>query len=248
MSTLKDFIAQVRSGMAKSSHFMVELTLPESLISTESVNMNKVIMFCDQAQLPGISFGTNPVRSYGETKEVPYEKLYEPVNLSFYVDSDMIVKRLFDKWMALVQDPITRDFNYPQRYTTNTINIIVENTQGEEIYMCTLHNCYPKAVAPIQLDYAAKDVMKLSVNLSYQYATMEQLGVTSRVNTINPQIDAQMANYNYGVETFTEIPSNYFTDFNSFQTQFQDLSFGGVKSFSSFEDIGVRTGFGGIFI
>jgi hypothetical protein len=90
--------------------------------------------------------------------------------------------------------------------------------------------------------------MKLSVNLSYQYATMEQLGVTSRVNTTNEQIDTQMAKYNYGVETFTEIPSNYFTDFNSFQTQFQDLSFGGVKSFSSFEDIGVRTGFGGIFI
>lgn len=248
MSTLKDFIAQVRNGMAKSSHFIVQLTLPEELIGTESVNMNKIIMFCDQAQLPGISFGTNPVRSYGEVKEVPYEKLYEPVNLSFYVDSDMIVKRLFDKWMALVQDPQTRDFNYPKRYMTNSIDIIVENTQGENIYKCTLHNCYPKAVAPIQLDYAAKDVMKLSVNLSYQYATMQQLGVTSRINTTNKQVDAQMANYNYGIETFTEIPSNYFTDFNSFQTQFQDLSFGGVKSFSSFEDVGVRTGFGGIFI
>jgi hypothetical protein len=248
MSTLKDFIAQVRNGMAKSSHFMVELTLPESLVNTQGIDMNKVIMFCDQAQLPGISFGTNPVRSYGETKEVPYEKLYESVNLSFYVDADMMVKRLFDSWIVLIQDPITRDFNYPQRYTTNSINIIVENTQGESVYMCTLHNCYPKAVAPIQLDYAAKDVMKLGVSISYQYATMKQLGVTTRINNGDPQVDAQMEKYNYGVETFTEIPSNYFTNFNEFQDQFQDLSFGDVKSFSSFEDVGVRTGFGGIFI
>jgi len=249
MSTLNDFISQVKQGMAKPSHFLVQLNLPPALTNIQSVNMQKVILFCDQAQLPGISFGTNPVRSYGEVREVPYEKLYEGVNLSFYVDADMTVKLLFDEWIALIQNPITRDFNFPQRYLTDTIQIIVKNSQGESVYLCTLHECYPKAVAPIQLDYSAKDVMKMNVSITYKYATTRQLAKTTSLNTENSQIDSIMEEYNYGFESLAQIPNNYFNDFSGFQDQFKDfdLSFGDAKSIGSFEYIGVKTVFGGLF-
>jgi hypothetical protein len=249
MSSLNDFISQVKQGMAKPNHFLVQLNLPPALTNIQSVNMDKVILFCDQAQLPGISFGTNQVRSYGEFREVPYEKLYEGVNLSFYVDANMTVKLLFDEWIALIQNPVTRDFNFPQRYITDSISIIVENSQGESVYKCTLHECYPKAVAPIQLDYSAKDVMKMNVAMTYKYATTEQLSKSTSVDIGNSQIDNFMEQYNYGFESLLEIPNNYFNDFSGFQDQFKDfdLSFGGAKSLSSFEDVGIRTGFGGIF-
>jgi hypothetical protein len=249
MSSLNDFISQVKQGMAVSSHFLVQLNLPPALTNIQSVDMQKVILFCDQAQLPGISFGTNPVRSYGEVREVPYEKLYEGVNLSFYVDANMTVKLLFDEWIALIQNPVTRDFNFPQRYLTDTIKIIVKNTQGESVYLCTLHECYPKAVAPIQLDYSAKDVMKMNVSITYKYATTKQLSKTTSLNTENSQIDTIMEEYNYGFESLAEIPNNYFNDFSGFQNQLKDfdLSFGDAKSIASFENIGVKTGFGGLF-
>lgn len=249
MSSLNDFISQVKRGMAVSSHFLVQLNLPPALTNVASIDMQKVILFCDQAQLPGVSFGTNPVRSYGEVREVPYEKLYEGVNLSFYVDADMTVKSLFDEWIALIQNPITRDFNFPQRYLTDTIQIIVKNTQGESVYLCTLHECYPKAVAPIQLDYSAKDVMKMNVSMTYKYATTRQLAKTTSLNTENSQIDSVMEEYNYGFESLAEIPNNYFNNFSGFQDQFKDfdLSFGDAKSINSFENIGVKTGFGGLF-
>jgi hypothetical protein len=249
MSTLNDFISQVKQGMAKPSHFYVQLNLPPALTNIQSVNMGKVILFCDQAQLPGLSFGTNPVRSYGEVREVPYEKLYEGVNLSFYVDADMTVKLLFDEWIELIQNPTTRDFNFAEKYLTDTIKIYVENTQGESVYLCTLHECYPKAVAPIQLDYSAKDVMKMSVSITYKYATTEKLAKKTSSNTKNTEIDSIMKRSDYGFESLAKIPDNYFNDFTGFQDQFKDfdLSFGDAKSISSFEDIGIKTGFGGLF-
>ena len=250
MTKLNEFIAEVKGGMAKTHFFTTQLTLPASLNNFEPIrsNIQKIILFCDQAQLPGISFGTNPVRSYGEFKEVPYEKLFEPVTLSFYVDVEMVVKKLFDEWMALVQNPNTRDFNYPSTYMTDAIDIIVSDSQEKDRYKVTLHKVYPKAVAPIQLDYASKDVMKMQVTFSYQYATMTQLAASNNgTEDLINSLSAQMPSYNYGYAGLTQIPLNYFNDFTGFQSSYSDFT-SGVKSLTTFENVGEATGFGGIFI
>ena len=248
MTTLNNFIAEVRNGMAKANHFSTIIALPFT-ISAEA--QNKVLLFCDQSQLPGISFGSNQVRSYGEFKEVPYEKIYEPITLSFYVDAKMTVKSIFDKWTDLIQDTTSRDFNWPNEYIAPTIDIIVENSEGRDAYIVTLYNCYPKSVGAIQLDYAAKDVMKLSVGITYQYAVMQQLDYPSPTQDFRDSSGKTMEDFNYGFKSTSEIPTEYLNDFTSFQNDvnsFLDLTQGGVKAVDSFEDIGVRTGFGGIFI
>lgn len=257
MSKLNEFIAGVRNGMARNTHFEVELTLPSALANNEPIksNMRKVLLFCDQAPLPGYSFGSNQVRSYGEFREVPYEKLYEQVQLSFYVDVDMHVKSLFDRWAELIQDPTTRDFSYYNSYTTDSIRIFVKDVQDNSRYVCVLNKAYPKIIAPIQLDYASKEVMKLQVTFVYEFATFHQLGGASTQNEvfIVPNINQSLGNYNYGynnVEQLTQIPEQYFNNFQAYQNQLlnQDLSIGGVQTNVSLEDIGVKTGFGGIFI
>lgn len=248
MSTLNEFISHVRDGMAKTNHFKVVLTLPAALTNMSEINMQKIILFCDQAALPGVSFGTTPIRSYGESREVPYEKLYEPITLSFYVDANMTVKHLFDKWIQLVQSPVSRDFTYPQEYQTKSMEIFVENMEAEGVYSCKLYDCYPKAIAPIQLDYAGKDVMKLSVTLTYKYFE------TNLLSSFKPQgsaleggVSIPMEDFNYGFDSFSVIPQTYFDEFNSFQSKIQDFdfSFGGV---GDIENVGEFTGFGGIFV
>lgn len=256
MTKLNEFIASVRSGVAKNTHFEVELTLPRALSNREPIksNMRKVILFCDQTQIPGVSFGTNQVRSYGEFREVPYEKLYEQIQLSFYVDVDMHVKALFDSWAELIQSPTTRDFSYYNNYTTDQIRIVVHDSMENSKYVCTLNKAYPKAIAPIQLDYASKDIMKLQVTFAYEFATFAQMGGSTNPNQMFvPSITgAQINNYNYGydIQQFAEIPNEYFNNFAAFQQDVlnQDLTIGGVKTSLSLEDVGVKTGFGGIFI
>lgn len=251
MTTLTDFISNVKAGVAKPQYFTVQLTLPQDLNGSFSQHMPKIILFCDQAQIPGLSFSTSQVRSYGEYKEVPYEKLFEQVNLSFYVDSDMIVRKLFDSWVGLIQNPTTREFNYPKYYISNKIEIIVNDVNSDDRYKVTLHRAYPKAVSAIQLDYAAKDVMKLQVTLSYQYCTTETLAkYTAEGDNPLTALATQMPNYAYGFAAQQAIPVDYFNDFSRFQQAYQnvDFSYGGVRNLASQENIGEITGFGNIFI
>ena len=57
MTTLNNFVGQLKkSGMAKQTHFIVQLTLPESIANLGGIKeiIAKMILFCDQAQLPGV--------------------------------------------------------------------------------------------------------------------------------------------------------------------------------------------------
>jgi acetyl-CoA carboxylase beta subunit len=88
--------------------------------------------------------------------------------MSFYVDTDLKVKRLFDSWMATIQDPITRNYNYYDRYTTN-MTIEVQDLKDKTRYSIDLYEVYPKTMSSVTLDYSAKDVMKFNVTMQYRY-------------------------------------------------------------------------------
>jgi len=227
MGSLNTFKSFVNEGIARNSHFLVELNLPASLQSEPFISKReKIITFCDQVQLPGISFGTNQVRSYGEFYETPYEKLFEQITMSFYVDTEMVVKSLFDSWMELIQNPITRDFSYLNDYTTDRITIYVEDTMSFKRYKVDLFKCYPKAIAPIQLDYAARDIMKLSVTFVYKYFRTMQNRMDGEGQTTG---DVQITNYGANVDGMME---SYFADFNEFQNDVSgmDFLFDGVRT------------------
>jgi hypothetical protein len=235
-------------GMAKTSFFTVELTLPTALSNLEPAksNMNKIMLFCEQAQIPGVSFSTNQVRSYGEFREIPYEKLYEPIQLSFYVDADMNVKKLFDSWIALVQNTTTRDYNFPDQYTTDKINIIVQDSMDSPKYTVSLNKAYPKTISPIQLDYNSKDIMKMQVTMVYQYFEVSQAFSPSAVSNSSMIGIQQFAS---GEVDAYSIPDAYFNNFDEFQGQYANMDFSyGVKSIESVENMGEDLGLGGVFV
>jgi hypothetical protein len=166
MATIKEFTAAVKSnGLARSNRYAVVFTVP--MVFNNDVT-KKALMFCDQVQLPGTNFSTAQNRTFGEFRETPYEKLYEHINLSFYVDKDMQVKQLFDEWQNHIYDPKTRSFNYYDKYVTD-ISIEVQDGAGKPTYWVDLHECYPKSIGAVQLDYASRDVMKLSVSMAYKW-------------------------------------------------------------------------------
>jgi len=136
MATIKEFTAAVKSnGLARSNRYAVVFTVP--MVFNSDVT-KKALMFCDQVQLPGTNFSTAQNRTFGEFRETPYEKLYEHINLSFYVDKDMQVKQLFDEWQNHIYDPKTRSFNYYDKYVTD-ISIEVQDGAGQPTYWVDLH-------------------------------------------------------------------------------------------------------------
>jgi hypothetical protein len=196
---LKDFISEIKRGsLARSNRYAVIFT-PPSRVNLGS--LRKVLLFCDQIQLPGVNYSTTQIRTFGEFRETPYEKLYDNLTMSFYVDNDMKVKGLFDDWIGSIQDPITRTFSYYDQYISE-MKIEVQDLQNKTRYEMTLYECYPKNIGSIQLDYANKDFMKMQVTMQYKYWT---------ATPISPLADGQKIPTNF-IDKLTQ-------NFTGFQQQ-----------------------------
>ena len=170
---LDQFIAGVKSGMARTNRFKVAFSMPKCLTNgyttvAPDTDLRKILLFCDQVQIPGVNFSTIQSRTFGEFRDVPYEKLYDAVNLSFYIDKDLMVKSFFDSWISGIQDKYTRTFNYYNEYITD-VTIEVLDMVDKSVYIIDLHEAYPKTVGSVQLDQASKDIMKLNVTMQYKY-------------------------------------------------------------------------------
>ena len=207
-SPLNTFISKVKQdGLARNNRFVVGIfASPDSKIMNFGDNgwMRDAILLCDQVQLPGTNFNTSDMRTFGETRKAPYERLYEDVNMSFYVDTSMKVKLLFDNWMTYIQDPGTRNFNYYDEYTSDIV-IEVQDLKNQSRYAVKLFEAYPKSIGAIQLDNANKDIMKLSVNFAYKYY---HIGAQEFEN--NDSADGGFTPYNF----LGDSPSRYTPIFN----------------------------------
>lgn len=192
MSTLNEFISAVKTGgLAKPSKYEVIIGRPAVVTSLKYRNDNewrKMLLFCDQASLPGMNYTTTQSRTFGEFREIPYERTFDPLQLSFYCDQQMWIKGFFDQWMSNIQDSYTRIFNYYKDYTVN-IQVNVLDHENNKVYGVEMFECYPKTLNQIQLDYSAKDVMKLSVTMQYRYWKPLEFGKSSeeqKVASVSP--------------------------------------------------------------
>lgn len=236
--SISEFKSNIRSkGVARTNRFLFELNAAPALTAkTEPYvsNLRMMRLMCDTVQLPGVSFGSQAIRSYGEVREIPYEKLYEPVNVTFYVDRDMLVKRFFDDWMSIVQGS-SRDFNYPVNYMSDQSSIYVYDTTNTEIYKLNLYKAYPKSIGAVQLDYSARDIMKINVQLVYEYFEISQ-SVPSLVSSVGSASVFDPATDIGGASSvWTGLGSNnYFNNFLDYQQTLNTYNYSAGEIVSSF--------------
>lgn len=166
LKPINEFISNVKSGgLARNNRFAVLFTPPAKI---QPAGLNKMLLFCDTVQLPGASFATTQNRTFGEFREVPYEKLYDQISLTFYVDTEMKIKGLFDDWQNLIANPARRTYGYYNDYITDMF-IEVQDINDKTRYAVRLMECYPKTISSIQMDMGSKDVMKITVGFQYKY-------------------------------------------------------------------------------
>jgi hypothetical protein len=199
---IKDFVAQVKSkGLARTNRFAVVFTPPAGV---SSATLKNILLFCSNATLPGTNYATVQNRSFGEFREVPYEKLYDTCTLEFYVDTELQVKKLFDDWINVIQDPTTRTFNYYNDYISNML-IEVQDLNDKTRYQMILRECYPKSISSIQLDQGSKDVMKVQVQMMYKYYTTTPVdGLVGGETISTSMIDKLMGNFTGFQEKFNK--------------------------------------------
>lgn len=164
---LTEFITEIKAkGLMRTANYSVEISAPKPLAG--DLNLKKLQLFCDSITIPGVNIASIPNRTYGEIREAPYEKLYGTISLTFFVDNDMETKKFFDNWINIIQNPITRSFEYYENYVSDIV-INVEDIMEDVRYSMKVFECYPKSITPIMVGYASLDVMKVQVEFNYKY-------------------------------------------------------------------------------
>lgn len=210
MSTLNEFISQVKSeGLMTTNRYSVEFNLPSKIGLFPG--LQRILLHSESIILPGINISTQPSRSFGEVREMPYEKTFEPVQMTFLVDNSMAVKMLFDTWISnSMQNMTTRKFNYYKEYTTD-MHINVFDKTDLQRYKVSLYECYPKNLASIQLDNNAKgEPMRVIVSMTYRHWDSEMM-------------DSSPSEGGEEDITSQEVPDTYYTNFNQYQSEFNSF-------------------------
>jgi hypothetical protein len=231
---LSEFISEVKTrGLANPNKFKVNIAVPKMMFGSSFYGgeWKMLQMFCDQAQLPDLNISTSQTRIYGEVREMPYENLYGNINMSFYVDSDYIVKDYFDRWILSITDSTTRHMNYYEDYISPYIDIIMLNNNQSTVYGVKLFECYPKQMQAVSLDYASKEILKVSVSMNYKYWRSNLMTDNVVVNDgANEEVLQEMQ------QQSNEIPSEYFQDFYGYQDRvfgdFQNIETGMGDSYN----------------
>ena len=236
---ISDIVSSMSRGMARTNRFSVVMQTPGFLTSDGITPFRDLLLFCDQAQLPGLTVNTTPIRIFGEVRETPTEYNYEPVTLSFYVDQQMHIKAWFDSWIKNIQYGEERTFRYYDEFVAPQVQILVQDTLDQSRYQVNLYEVWPKSVGAIQLDYASKDIMKMSVTLQYKYWKYTTIDVpvgnesglmngapinssgNPTENILDPRGLPVVKEAQADINKIKQIPQQYFSDINAFQANAQ---------------------------
>jgi hypothetical protein len=216
---LKNFIATVKTeGLMRSSRYAVTLSPPRSVGSFK--DLKKILLFCADVQMPGVQLNTTQIRQYGELRESPYEKQFDNVSMTFYVDNNMAVKNFFDTWMDSIQDPNTRAFEYYDYYTTN-MSLDIEDLKDRKRYEVKLFECYPKSVGSVSVGYDNKEIMKLQVSMNYKYWTSRAFDAPKETKESPWARFLKMPSINgRELDSLPSLPQDYANSFTKFQESF----------------------------
>ena len=77
---------------------------------------DKMSILCTQAEIPGTTFQTDLATGHhqGIVEEFPNLRTFPPLNLTFYVDADMVILEVLEKWMTYI-NPIADKRNFSNR-------------------------------------------------------------------------------------------------------------------------------------
>lgn len=255
----REFVQRIKTeGVARQNRFSLDLPMPPGMQGRSSLfasaggeALRTIQLLCKSVSVPGINVASAPYYTVGEAIEAPYSRTFSGATMTFYVDSKMYVRKMFDEWMDLIQDPTTRSMGYYQDFVTNaTVN--VEDIQNNIRYTIVLYDLFLKNIGAISLDQGANDIMTLDVTFDYHYYRTFLSGKayqpTSSTSEYNwdaspaglyskPGSETGPKNLMSSLFDNSDIISQYRNDFMNYQQEYQR-----VNSQGSINGSGVQIG------
>lgn len=170
MFSYEKFKSRIKEkGVARNNRFNVNIALPESL--GVSYDAFSIMLVCTSVSLTGVNVASEPVKLYGESVEVPYDRNFSGVSFTFVVTSDMKERKLFDDWIDFIQNPTTRTFRYIDEFKAREVKIEVLDLKDNPKYEITLYDAFPKTIGALSLSSEDNGAMTFNVDMDYRYYT-----------------------------------------------------------------------------
>lgn len=217
---LNDFITKIKTdNAARLNRFSV-------MINNPAMGSNELVyLYCEQAVLPGITLASQPIRTYGEQREVVYDRTFDTINLNFIVDRQYKVKEYFDFWIDKIINPSNRLVGFYNEYAQN-MKITALDIKDDAMYETEIFEAYPKTIGAISLDNNSKDIARLQVTFNYKYH------VNNRV--------VSMMNPDGNIGAITGIPKQYYDNFLDYQAEVRSR----MDAITQIERQGIQVGSG----
>lgn len=150
-------------------------------------------IYCNEASLPGNSFATTEMNTDfpGVSQKFPYRKIYNDLQLTFYVDSSYNVIKFFESWMSYIASPYglgqpiyetsgqrgSFRFNYPDNYKCNIF--IAKFNKDSSINNKIAYrfvNAFPIDITSMPVSYESSDILKCTISFAYDRYIFDRTG------------------------------------------------------------------------
>lgn len=178
VSELEKFKSKVfSSDLARPNRFNVEIPLP-TLLSSRYKDTNETLnLFCEETNFPPLIVSTKAYRIFGPSYQLPTSVEFggEGISMSFHVDTEMKIKKIFEDWIDIIVslDNYTVTYAYDKNDNRNyltDIKINQLNAKDEIKYTCKLFEAFPRSMNVMPLNNSLQNqTHRLTVMFAYRY-------------------------------------------------------------------------------
>ena len=166
---------------ALTSHFEVELGVPNALRGFLGQSQDKLNLMCSEAVLPGSQLATIEILNdyQGVTERHAYRRQFDQsIDLTFYVDAGSYIPiKFFEKWMSLAMnegsDSQMENQNYsyraeyPDVYTATGLKVRKFEKDHVNPMEYEFVKSFPLAITSMPVSYESASLLKCSVQMTY---------------------------------------------------------------------------------
>lgn len=171
---IESFKANFRDG-ARQHLFYYYPTLPPIGISDEGLGLERMSYLVKATVLPNSTLEEVLVQWQGFDFPMGSKHTFGEFNMTFNVDREAKVRRLFENWVNAIHNPVTNEYGLAENYMANQ-RLQLLGYGGEVVLEYTLYHAWPKTVADITLDHGTTEIATFDVTWRYVYHTMSSTG------------------------------------------------------------------------
>ena len=188
---IREFISNIerRNGLVKNNRFKVNMDIPAVIGVDSSPRASRALsLLCESTALPGKVLNTTPVKVYGPTYEIPYQKQYDTIDFNFLCTNNGNERRIFDTWIEYIMPSQTNNMRFPRGtnglggegyltqiyieqyndYSVSEAKGLEETDNGEVLKRIHLVDAFPKQYTAQALNWGDDGFLRLSVQFSYR--------------------------------------------------------------------------------